>query len=59
LPAAPTTELAAAARPHAVYRDSRVEPIESAEAAAPAVSAYARTGYDRPAAGFINGRGLY
>jgi len=60
--AAPTTELAAAARPHAVYRDSRVEPvepIESVEVAAPAVSAYARTGYDRPAAGFINGRGLY
>jgi rare lipoprotein A len=61
MPAAPTTELAAAARPHAVYRDSRVEPVEvePVEAAAPAVSAYARTGYDRPAAGFINGRGLY
>ena len=28
MPAAPTTELAAAARPHAVYRDSRVEPVD-------------------------------
>jgi rare lipoprotein A len=44
---APTTELAAAARP------------QSAEIEASQVSAYAPVRYDPPAAGFLSGRGLY
>jgi rare lipoprotein A len=59
---APTTELAAAARPHpaeAVSRKSiESRPLEPAEPAISPVSAYAPTRYDPPA-GFMSGRGLY
>jgi rare lipoprotein A len=59
---APTTELAAAARPHpaeAVTRKSiESKPLEPAEPAVSPVSAYAPTRYDPPA-GFMSGRGLY
>ena len=51
---APTMELAAAARPHAVAR----APLPDAESAVSPVSAYAPTGYDTRA-GFMSGRGLY
>ena len=54
---APARDLAAA-RSGAVY-SAAVPPAEPVEPDGSMVSAYAPTGYDRPAAGFINGRGLY
>jgi rare lipoprotein A len=52
-----TTELAAAARPHAVETVAR-RPLAAAEPAVSPVSAYAATRYDGQA-GFMSGRGLY
>src|SRR5450830_664829 len=54
---APTMELAAAARPHAVQTVARA-PLPAAEPAVSPVSAYAPTRYDA-AVGFMSGRGLY
>jgi rare lipoprotein A len=51
---APTTELAAAARP----RINAAAPYRSGESVASPVSAYVPTRYDS-ASGFMNGRGLY
>jgi rare lipoprotein A len=56
-PQAPTVELAAAARPHAVETVARA-PLPDAEPAVSPVSAYAPTRYDG-GAGFMSGRGLY
>jgi rare lipoprotein A len=56
-PRAPTTELAAAARPHPVETVAR-RPLEPAEPAVSPVSAYAPARYDGQA-GFMSGRGLY
>ena len=56
-PRAPTMELAAAARPHAVQIVDRA-PLPAAEPAVSPVSAYAPTRYDGEA-GFMSGRGLY
>jgi rare lipoprotein A len=56
-PRGPTTELAAAARPHPVETVTR-RPLEPAEPAVSPVSAYAPARYDAPA-GFMSGRGLY
>jgi rare lipoprotein A len=53
-PQAPTVELAAAARPHAVAR----APLPDIEPTVSPVSAYAPTRYDN-GAGFMSGRGLY
>jgi rare lipoprotein A len=53
----PTTELAAAARPHGPATVERA-PIGPAETAVSPVSAYAPTRYDGHA-GFMSGRGLY
>lgn len=53
----PTTELAAAARPHPAETVVR-KPLEPAAPAVSPVSAYAPTRYDAPA-GFMSGRGLY
>jgi rare lipoprotein A len=59
---APTTELAAAARPRPAESVARKSiesgPIEPAEPGVSPVSAYAPARYDAPA-GFMNGRGLY
>jgi rare lipoprotein A len=54
---APTTELAAAARPRSAETVFR-KPLEPAEPAVSPVSAYAPARYDAPA-GFMSGRGLY
>ena len=54
---APTTELAAAARPHPIETAVR-KPNTPAEPAVSPVSAYAPARYDAPA-GFMSGRGLY
>jgi rare lipoprotein A len=54
---APTTELAAAARPHPAETVVR-KPLEPAAPAVSPVSAYAPARYDAPA-GFMSGRGLY
>ena len=59
---APTTELAAAARPHPAETVTRKsyesKPLEPAEPAVSPVSAYAPARYDAPP-GFMSGRGLY
>ncbi len=54
---APTTELAAAARPQPVRTVASSE-LPAAEPEVSPVSAYAPTRYDQPA-GFMSGRGLY
>jgi rare lipoprotein A len=56
-PQARTTELAAAARPHAVETVAR-RPLAAAEPAVSPVSAYAPNRYDGQV-GFMSGRGLY
>jgi len=56
-PPAPTTELAAVARPHAIETVTR-SALAAAEPAVSPVSAYAPTRYDGQS-GFMSGRGLY